>query len=371
MNPTFVADVDGTYVAQLIVGDGVLLSNPDTVTITAAPGADLAVSFYQAASNPAVGSNFEWGISVNNLGPANTSDVRVRAAFPAGYTFTAKNVPVGSYDEATGIWTIGPMLASATVNLAIFATVNATGPYDLTATIIESSAPDPNLANNTGTHIVTPNGSADLAISFFAAASNPPVGSNTGWGITVTNLGPANTTNVRIRAAFPAGYTFTAKSLSSGSYDEATGIWTIGSMGFSSSANLSLFGTVNVTGPYDLTASVIESSAPDPNPANNTRTDLVTANANADLAISFYAAASNPPVGSNAGWGISVQNLGPATTTNVRVRAAFPAGYTFTAKSLSFGSYDEATGIWTLGPMASSFTANLGICRDGERHWSI
>ena len=37
VNPTFVADVAGTYVAQLIVNNGTANSAPDTVTITAAP----------------------------------------------------------------------------------------------------------------------------------------------------------------------------------------------------------------------------------------------------------------------------------------------------------------------------------------------
>jgi len=35
-NPTFVADLSGTYVAQLVVNDGMMNSDPDTVTITAA-----------------------------------------------------------------------------------------------------------------------------------------------------------------------------------------------------------------------------------------------------------------------------------------------------------------------------------------------
>jgi len=35
VNPTFVADVTGTYVIQLIVNDGTVDSGTDTVTITA------------------------------------------------------------------------------------------------------------------------------------------------------------------------------------------------------------------------------------------------------------------------------------------------------------------------------------------------
>ena len=79
----------------------------------------------------------------------------------------------GSYDETTGIWTIGPMANGATANLALNGIVNGTGPYDLTATVIETSAPDPNLANNTRTEIVSPDASADLQISFFGGGFEP------------------------------------------------------------------------------------------------------------------------------------------------------------------------------------------------------
>lgn len=41
IGPTFVADLDGTYVAQLIVSDGVLKSAPATVTVTSGPSSAL------------------------------------------------------------------------------------------------------------------------------------------------------------------------------------------------------------------------------------------------------------------------------------------------------------------------------------------
>ena len=42
VNPTFNADLPGTYVAQLIVNDGTLDSEPDTVTITTGNSAPVA-----------------------------------------------------------------------------------------------------------------------------------------------------------------------------------------------------------------------------------------------------------------------------------------------------------------------------------------
>src|SRR4029079_18566910 len=47
-NPTFVADRNGTYVAQLVVDDGAFASAPDTVTITVQEGADLNLTLFLA-----------------------------------------------------------------------------------------------------------------------------------------------------------------------------------------------------------------------------------------------------------------------------------------------------------------------------------
>jgi RHS repeat-associated protein len=270
VTPTFVADVDGTYVAQLIVGDGTLLSTPDTVSITAAPGADLALTFWAAPSNPPVGSNAGWGISVQNLGPATTSEVRVRAAFPAGYTFTSKSTFHGSYDETTGIWTIGSMDSGAGANLAIYGTVNSTGPYDLTATVIETSASDPNPDNNTRTALVTANHNADLRATYFGSAGNRNPGDIVTMLFDVINDGPASASNVTAEVKVPAGFTIAGLGVWSGTtYDQATGNWTIGDMYSGKLVRLHVDLRVNATGPIELRAAVTNSSAPDPNQSNN------------------------------------------------------------------------------------------------------
>ncbi len=363
VNPTFVADVDGTYVAQLIVGDGALLSSPDTVAVTAAPGADLNVTFFRAANQPAVGANEGWGIQIFNLGPAATDNVRIHAPLPAGYTFLSAGPSSGTYDSATGVWTIGRMDAGAAPNISIGYRVNATGPYDLVASVLESSAPDPNQANNTRTQIVTPEGNADLNVTFFRAADQPAVGSNEGWGIQIFNLGPAATDNVRIHAPLPAGYTFLSAGASSGTYDSATGVWTIGRMDAGAAPNISIGYRVNVTGPYDLVASVLESSAPDSNPANNTRTQIVTPNTNADLEVRVFN--PNPGLhqpGDAIGMLFDVVNAGPADAANVIVELKIPAGLTFTAVDVTAGTtYDPVTGAWAIGGLPNGHLARLNV----------
>ena len=79
VDPTFLADVPGTYVAQLIVNDGALDSDPDTVSITTAntppvadAGPDQTVSIMDTVQLDGIGSrdadgdplNFFWSLIV-------------------------------------------------------------------------------------------------------------------------------------------------------------------------------------------------------------------------------------------------------------------------------------------------------------------
>ena len=322
--------------------------------------ADLRIEFTSVPTNPPVGGGLSpqsLGVDVINDGPSVATGVTARFQVPAGYTLT--NVPPpsqGTYDSTTGDWTIGSMGSPA--HLFLQATVNATGPYDLTATITGSSQPDPNPANNTATASVTPNANADLRISCSSSRPTPAVGQRVVLTVGVNNDGPA----IAIAAArfqVPAGYTVVLVTPSQGTYDLATGDWTIGSLG---NASLSVAVNVNATGPYDLTATITGSSQPDPNLANNTATATVTPNPDADVRISF----GGPPtgtltVGSSVGWSVLVENGGPSLTTGVTVRYQVPAGYTVIGGvGPSHGTYDPATGIWTIGSVGS-FTTPPGL----------
>ena len=86
VNPTFVADLDGVYVAQLTVSDGSLVSAPDTVAITAGPGADLAITMPDVPSTQSPGARADWYVYLKSLGPFAAEQVTVHAPLPAGYT---------------------------------------------------------------------------------------------------------------------------------------------------------------------------------------------------------------------------------------------------------------------------------------------
>ena len=111
----------------------------------------------KVASNntPAVGSNITFTITANNAGPSNATGVVINDVLPAGYTFVSSTPSVGTYDNGTGVWTIGNLANGASATLDIVVTVNATGSYANTATI-SGNETDPTPGNNTSTATPVP-----------------------------------------------------------------------------------------------------------------------------------------------------------------------------------------------------------------------
>ena len=75
---------------------------------------------------------------------------------PSGYTFVSKTVFNGTYDETTGIWSVGNITATGIAQIFINATVKATGNYTNTATRTASSPTDTVAGNNSAAVTVVP-----------------------------------------------------------------------------------------------------------------------------------------------------------------------------------------------------------------------
>ena len=362
--PAFVADVNGTYVVRLVVNDGTADSAADTVTVTVLDGADLRIFFEIAPpAAPPVGSVMSMLIRLDNLGPASATGVIARVQVPAGLTITSSTaLGVGTFDPATGLWTVDTLTAANFTRLSLGVRVDAPGPADLTLAITASGVPDPNPGNNTTSARITPNPNADLTVFFeVGPPATPPVGSEIGTLVRLDNLGPASAAGVVARVQVPAGLTIVRfDTLGGGTFDPTTGLWTVGALSAAQFSRLSLALKVSPAGPYDLTATIVGHHQPDPNPANDTAVAAITPNPNADLSIEFF----NPPsgnleIGRLVSLFVEVRNVGPASTTGVKARFAVPPGYTITGGGPQVGTYDAATGDWTIGAMTGSGLARL------------
>lgn len=108
-------------------------SNDDEIDL--ANTADLSIAVAGSTSNPIASTNLTFTLIASNKGPLDATDVIVENKIPSGYTFVSSEPSRGTFDEETGIWTIGSFENGASAMLIIKVKVNETGEYNNTAII--------------------------------------------------------------------------------------------------------------------------------------------------------------------------------------------------------------------------------------------
>ena len=193
---------------------------------------------------------------------------------------------------------------------------------------MSASTPDDISTNNTATVQTTLNREADVAISKSVAPASVLVGQSTTFTVVVTNHGPARVTGLVVQDLLPAGLSLVVASPSQGSYAEATGAWTIGTLLTAEAATLTLEATVTVAGAITNRALVVARDQPDPVASNNSAAAVVNGTANADVGVTKIADTLAPLVGENVTFTVTVANAGPSPATGVVVTDLLPVGLT-------------------------------------------
>ena len=186
---TYVATNTGLYsvTSTLACGDSVQ-SAPVNVVLCS----DVSVSKTVNNSSPVIGSNVIFTITATNNGPSSVTGVSVNDILPSGYTYVSSSVPAGTtYNNVSGLWSIGNLNNGQSVSLLITATVNPTGSLTNTANITSSNQPDLNTSNNTSS--VTPVRCASQPI--LSAVTQPTCSTATG-SFTITNYDASYTYDV-------------------------------------------------------------------------------------------------------------------------------------------------------------------------------
>jgi large repetitive protein len=348
--------IDNTLaVTSLLQTDTVPANDSDTATINVPPAADLAVTKNVDVSHPDVGDNVTYTIVAGNNGPDDATSVTVTDALPAGLSFVSATPSAGSY--ASNTWTIGDLDNGDTATLTLVATVDDLGSIANTA-VIDGTEYDPVLANNTDT--ATIDQLVDIAVTKTVDDATPNVGTIATFTVTVTNSGPSTATGVVINDSAPTGLTFIAFNPSQGSYSDASGDWTIGAIAPSGSVTATVQALVTGSTTMTNTAAVADVDEPQSSTANDSDSATVTP-PHADLAIVKTVDVARPDVGDADSFTITLTNNGSATATHVAVTDQLPAGLTYTDSTASQGSYDDTSGVWTVGTLASGASATLTI----------
>jgi uncharacterized repeat protein (TIGR01451 family) len=312
---------------------------------------------------------------LTNGGPDQATGVSVTDLLPAGLTFQSATASTGtSYNNTTGVWTIGSVNSGANATLSIVARVDSTAAIVNTAQVTASGVFDPDSTPNDGagddfqTTTIDAPPAADLSLTLVPSSTTPNFGSNVTLNLTLTNGGPDAAAGVNVTNVLPAGLVFQSATASTGtSFNSSTGVWTIGAVNNGASATLAIVARVNSTAAQVVSAQVTAATTfdPDSTPNDGAGDDFATATidaaAAADLRLSKTADVSNPRVGEQVVFTVTLTNDGPDAATNVAVTDLLPSGLTFVSSNPSAGSYNSTSGVWTVGTVNNGQSVTLTI----------
>ncbi|MGD9613709.1 MAG: SdrD B-like domain-containing protein, partial [Kiritimatiellia bacterium] len=317
------------------------------------------------------GGTVVFTVSVTNLGPNAAETLVIGDVLPSGLTYVDSTPSQGSYDDGTGQWTVGALAVSNGATLAIEATADlGTGGLTFTnvASLSASVPVDPNPTNNASAVAVTVRG-ADLQVRKVTDNLRPDEGDPVTYRVSVTNLGPSDTTGVVISDPLPAGVTYVSHVTSLGTYDDGTGLWTVGSLAYGAGAWLDLSVTVDLGTLGTVITNVAAVSAqdlPDPVATNDSAAVRIYV-----PPLVLYKTASPTgmvQLGDTITYTVTATNIGPWVHTNVVITDVVPAGTVFVPGSVALTAYPARGN--TLESVRDEFSAQAFANQDGALAWS-
>lgn len=113
--PNFNVNVEGSKYYALLVANysnqptNIMLGNGAGSTATTDCSPDIYVEKSVSATDVEEGNVITWTVNVENTGVINATGVSITDVLPDGLTFVSSSVSMGTYDNATGVWTIGAL----------------------------------------------------------------------------------------------------------------------------------------------------------------------------------------------------------------------------------------------------------------------
>ena len=333
-------------------------------------------------------------------GAYRTSGTQTGGAGAAGRVTITYTADAGGYLGAPpNLLTNGTLAPGASLTITFQAVVSTPPPAGaLTNRASVYSSTQPAISASVTNCVV----SADVGVQKLVTTNQPFSAQIIEYILVATNSGPSTATGIKITDLLPSQVQY--NSHSNGTYNNVSGVWTIGSLAVNTATTLYI--NVTVREGYEgrgitNTARISEREVYDPNPNNDTNSVVIVPKAGKigdfvweDLNMNGQQDPGEPGV---AGVVVRLYNaasnvIGTTTTTvsgaylftNVppgswSVGFTPPAGYVFTGKDVGDDATDSdadpatgRTGYITLGVGGENFTLDAGLYRYaavGDRVW--
>ncbi len=327
---------------------------------------DIQVSQVVDLVTPDEDVDIHFTVIVTNLGPGAATSVVIQDVLPAGLTFVSASPSQGSFSSTTGLWNLGDISSGQTQTLTLTAHTDlGTGGNSIVnvSSLSAMDQTDASAGNNSAstTINVAQPGDVDLSLTMGVDNGTPSIGENVTYTLTVVNPGPASVSGLGITDLLPAEVTYVNSFTNKGTYQDATGLWTVGDLDNGYQAVLNILATVNsaaLGAPVVNSASISAVDQADPQPANNTASAQILV-PNCDLQMSMIQDPLTPVVGQTITYTVKVFNDGPNLASGVTVADNLPAGLAYISGIADLGNYDDSSGLWTVGGLNSGLEATL------------
>ncbi|MGL6298094.1 MAG: hypothetical protein ACRC1M_02895 [Methanobacteriaceae archaeon] len=353
-------------VSPLATSTDTLANNIATATVTVKPlnselTIDLGIQDTVNNPSPYYGDTVEFTLTVTNNGPFNGTNITVNDTSSVGLlTLGVVSISQGSFNNSTGIWTIGNMTVGSTATIVLRALVTGLGSLNNYATV-NSEEIDTNLSNNNNSATIFASPKADVAITKTVNNSAPYKGDIIKYTIKVSDNGPNSAGFIRVVDVLPNGLKYISSSATNGSYNVSTGLWTVGDLATGETAILTMIVKVMVENEtIDNTASQVHRSGLDTNITNDYVEALIQVRAN-NIVLNEVKTVNTTKahIGDNVKYIVTVSNIGNQTAPNVTVSDKIPNGLKLVKFAASTGTYNTDTGIWTIGDIGAGEVVTL------------
>ncbi|MEO8264284.1 MAG: hypothetical protein ABI706_02115 [Ilumatobacteraceae bacterium] len=360
-------------------------NNTATDTTAVVTQADLSITKTDGTLIATPGGSTVYTVKVANAGPSTVIGAAVTDALPAGATAMNWTCAVsgGSSCVASGSGALADTVTllpggTATYQVTVAISSGATGSLVNTGTVAAPvGVTDPAPANNSATDVDTLTPLADLSITKTDGVINAVPGTVVSYTIVATNAGPSDAVGVTVGDAVPAslvGATWTCIG-SSGGTCAASGAGNIAdTVGLPAGASVTYTVTATVdaaaTGTLVNTASITApSGTTDPDPSDNTATDIDTLTPRADLFVTKTDGQPNVVPGTPVTYTVVAGNAGPSAVAGAMVTDLLPAallGATWTCTATggtcpASGTGDIAANVDLVVGGAATFTIDATV----------
>lgn len=302
----------------------------------------LQISKTPTKATVAAGEGDSYEVVVHNAGAGVAREVIVADTLPTGMTYAAGKAtasPSTGFSEQSASssavsWKIEEIQpgASVTITVPVGTEASLASGTELVNEVATHSVEQPTPVSAQGKIDITT--SADLKAEKSVLGGGPAVpGRHLTYVLGTTNKGPSVARAVKLTDQLPAGLTYV--SAESGC-SESSGTVTCEAAelrpGDSVSFDVLVAVASNVTGTIANTVRV-ESSTPDPEPANNEATVEVPAAPEADLKLVKTALTPEVLDGQQATFALAVSNEGPSDAAAAQIVDTLPAGLSYVGSS--------------------------------------